>query len=74
MEPVMLFNKLANMISYFEAAILSEDDESLRNCEHAMAMINRKDIEALQTVANVLLIIEKNPKIKKLVMDKYVDL
>ena len=73
MEPVLLIDKLASMINYFETSIKEEDNETLRNYGCAMAMVDLKDVNALQTMVKVLQIVENNPKIRKMVMDKYVD-
>ena len=63
MEPVLLIDKLANMQSYFESAI--KDGEG-------MALVDQRDVDALQTAIKILMIIENDSKIKKLVENKYI--
>lgn len=65
MEPVLLIDKLANMQSYFES--------ELGNKDTAMVMVDHHDIDALQTAIKVLMIIESDPKIRKMVTNKYID-
>jgi hypothetical protein len=65
MEPVLLIDKLANMQSYFES--------ELGNANAAMVMVDQRDIDALQTAIKVLMIIENDPKIRKMVTNKYID-
>ena len=65
MEPVLLIDKLANMQSYFES--------ELGNKDTAMVMVDHNDIDALQTAIKVLMIIESDPKIRKMVTNKYID-
>ena len=65
MEPVLLIDKLANMQSYFES--------ELGNKDTAMVMVDHNDINALQTAIKVLMIIESDPKIRKMVTNKYID-
>lgn len=66
MEPVLLIDKLANMQSYFESVIKDGVGQEL-------VLVDQRDIDALQTAVKVLMIIEKDPKIKKMVMNKYID-
>lgn len=65
MEPVLLIDKLANMQSYFES--------ELGNANAATVMVDQRDIDALQTAIKVLMIIENDPKIRKMVTNKYID-
>ena len=65
MEPVLMIDKLANMQSYFES--------ELGNKDTAMVMVDHNDIDALQTAIKVLMIIESDPKIRKMVTNKYID-
>lgn len=65
MEPVLLIDKLANMQSYFESALGNKDT--------AMVMVDYHDLDALQTAIKVLMIIESDPKIRKMVTNKYID-
>lgn len=64
MEPVLLIDKLASLQSYFESVIEKDD---------GLAMIDRSDVEALQTAVKVLMIVENDSKIRKMVENKYIE-
>lgn len=64
MEPVLLIDKLASLQSYFESVIKKDD---------GLAMVDRSDVEALQTAVKVLMIIENDSKIRKMVENKYIE-
>lgn len=64
MEPVLLIDKLASLQSYFESVIEKDD---------GLAMVDRSDVEALQTAVKVLMIVENDSKIRKMVENKYIE-
>ena len=64
MEPVLLIDKLASLQSYFESVIKKDD---------GLAMVDKSDVEALQTAVKVLMIVENDSKIRKMVENKYIE-
>ena len=64
MEPVLLIDKLASLQSYFESVIAKDG---------GLAMVDRSDVEALQAAVKVLMIVENDTKIRKMVENKYIE-
>lgn len=72
MEDIKLIDKLRSMISYFEELIMNGPIEAVRGyC--AYAVIDTEDLAALKQMERIMTTIENNPKIKKMVMEKWVE-